>query len=910
VTDDPADPVQGALAGPLPLARRGPIAFFEGAGELVGLVARLVTRLTYRDRPLPMLYLIRSVAQSDLLPSLLHERMNAAAPRRVPHAYVDVEAENEDGGVSQPLIALCRQLGLDNHGFPPIEFRHFPLLIWLMEQDLGPITVNQSAELLRKLHNRLGLSWFDAIADAGSAPALGPIQTLVASLLKLVVRPVLLRVRLTGRLPGIGREFRWFMRQRYVVPRLSRSFAGFGVRLTRRHIDGEETDQVDRLIVHAFLQDLRRAYERRPWRPGDWRRTAYPVALLDNVGATNGGHALLRLINDVRNETGQSDPLLVICASEQLPVDLADLRAVDGMRDADVGLQTWEQELEVARRRLDRAGWYLPISIPKAGGARLLPSPIAAGRPPWWGRRGLSAALAVALVAGVAGWGMYQRHAHCDTLFPAGRVDVVLSGSPAECIGYSDSSSYVFQSKPAGAEAALVARLEAQIFEQNRVAEARHADPANADRPYVTLVYLAQLGVPETNPAILAGQREELEGMAIRQYQLLQPSEFGDSTTPLLRIILANGGNKMQHAPDTVSMMRRLIASDPSIVGVVGLDESRDKTSEAMGELNVLGIPMIAPTLSGDRIGESVPMYFQLVPSNRQIAELMAQYAASEGLHDALIFFREDPGDLYTSTLRSDLADPQTGVLREQGMRLTANPVDWTEEQIKQQLCLTGAYTGAVFYTGRAQDFSEFLKGVKDECGNSPPTHPIIADDSVNRYMASAMQRQDSGIAYPLLYVSKSALTTCSPPAKRDVWRGFIDQVSAGPWHACDAQSPGLGPMGERVGLAYDATDAYVRAVKGLEGDTHHSKTPLTPGTVWQRLSTLPPFDGVSGLIDFKTGLQGDPPTTVQGNHWLALMYADEVDMPSHQPTIVFHCGFVDGAAQQRASGACSSGPI
>ncbi|WP_280306435.1 hypothetical protein, partial [Nocardia neocaledoniensis] len=41
----------------------------------------------------------------------------------------------------------------------------------------------------------------------------------------------------------------------------------------------ENEEQVAKLLIHAFLEDLRDAYRRRIWRPSSWRRTAYPVAL-------------------------------------------------------------------------------------------------------------------------------------------------------------------------------------------------------------------------------------------------------------------------------------------------------------------------------------------------------------------------------------------------------------------------------------------------------------------------------------------------------------------------------------------------------------------------------------------------------------------------------------------------------
>ena len=57
------------------------------------------------------------------------------------------------------------------------------------------------------------------------------------------------------------------MRQQYLAPRQSVTFLGFAERLTAGWRDGEQPAQVDKLLLHAFLEDLRQAYRRRPGGP-------------------------------------------------------------------------------------------------------------------------------------------------------------------------------------------------------------------------------------------------------------------------------------------------------------------------------------------------------------------------------------------------------------------------------------------------------------------------------------------------------------------------------------------------------------------------------------------------------------------------------------------------------------------
>ncbi len=774
-----------------------PIAFFDAPGELVRLIVGLVRRDRGRDRPLPLLCLVRSRAQAGII-GAFHDSMNEAPPRRVPHALVDVEQlPKAERAVRGLLSALRRQLSLDNHGFPPIKFRHFQLVTWLMDQDYEDEVVDQAAELTRRLRRRLVMSWLDVVSGAGAQALPAPLNALASSLLRALLRPALFRALTSGWIPGAGREFRWLMRQRYVVPRLSTSFAGFGVRLSVRHREGEQSDQVDRLLMHAFLEDLRVAYARRPWRPGDWRRTAYPVALLDHAGDADGGWALLRLIMDVRNETGQFDPLLVVSAGERAP----DGALFGGSLDvvpADDGRRAWERSPPAKRRRLDPAGWYLPIRVPEPAGGRVPQPPISPDPPPWWARKALPVVLGAVVILTASVCGAYQRNVtmawaaaearrHCGFLVQPGGVDVQ-TAPDGECIGYSDNASYVFQSEKGIGEADLMMRLQHQIFDQNRQVDQKHADPTYANLRVFTLVYLAQLAIPAKNTAIVADEREELEGIAIRQGELL--AQAAPQGGPLLKVILANGGTNMQYAPDVADMLGPLVASTPSIVGVLGFDESRDKTVDAIKELNRQGLPMIAPTLSADGLSKNSDLYYQIVPPNHQEAELMAQYAASQGLGRALVLYEQSPGDLYTSTLYRDLVGPATGGLEptlQEHKILVDGVVDWADQTAVLRVC---AYPGAVLFTGRAEDFDKFQLSVTQKCGDRPPVHPMIADDSVSRFMASSQERRLSGAAYPLAYVSKADLTaaSCSKTGTMlPVQEGFITRVSGAPWSACDA---------------------------------------------------------------------------------------------------------------------------
>ncbi len=510
----------------------------------------------------------------------------------------------------------------------------------------------------RLLRDRFGRPWGDRVLEEGQKLS-GHWLSVVFNLLRTFLPALLFRARIKGRLPGLSGEFRWFMRQRYMTPRLADSFLGFAVRLTGGVRQRENPRQVSLLLVHAFLQDLRSAYGGRPWRLRGWRRTVHPVVLLDGVTAKNGGYALLELVNKVRNDTGLWDPLLVVSTSERVPLDGLDpddrsVWSADLARTE--GYPRWKDQLGDARRRQACDAWYLRIAVdcPPVGadGDKDRPPRIVPATPPWWTRRVVPVAVVLALVAGLAVAAVSRIERHCGVVLSGGRVAVErvepTGGGSAECVGYSDGDGYVFQQDadlgsggPTGA--GRLVETERRIFRQNREAEDRHR--GQPGRPYVTLIYFGQLSGRDT----FVAQAQQLEGMAYRQRHALdarQPAE------PLLRIILANAGGWMAFAGRTVDLLRPLIRDDRTIVGVLGLDQSYRPAVQAIQPLTGLGLPIISPTLSADGLDDASPLYFQVNEPNVRETEIVASYARYKGFQTARILYYEVDGDLYVQTLR------------------------------------------------------------------------------------------------------------------------------------------------------------------------------------------------------------------------------------------------------------------
>ncbi|WP_280499861.1 hypothetical protein [Nocardia cyriacigeorgica] len=391
---------------------------------------RILRTLLRRRRPLPPPMVCLVSAESGALLEQTYEWLGRSPRRAAPRAYVDVAAlpapaltpdtasatrfdgEESAANCLPVLEALSRRFISDNTAMGPIEFPRYHAADWLTRQRAAGAPID-AAELRGRLPRLLRISRRDPESDPPPFGALGATIERIALAIWAIVPIVRLWLWVSGIVPGVSREPRWFMRQRYLAPELSDSFLGFALRLTEQGRERENHEQIAKLLVHAFLSDLGDAYRRRLLRPSSWRRTAYPVALLDGV-AHGQGADLLRWINDIRNETGRFDPLVVVASvdrapSDEEPASLADLgRTAGPARDP---LRRWRDTIEVRRRNREATAWYLPLRMPDRGvdddaaglGENHLARPPA---PPRAARRSVVAAFAlvpeVAIVAAAA----------------------------------------------------------------------------------------------------------------------------------------------------------------------------------------------------------------------------------------------------------------------------------------------------------------------------------------------------------------------------------------------------------------------------------------------------------------------------------------------------------------------------
>ena len=270
---------------------------------------------------------------------------------------------------------------------------------------------------------------------------------------------------------------------------------------------------------------------------------------------------------------------------------------------------------------------------------------------------------------------------------------------PVECVGYSDSG-FVFTNHAPGEDPQQTLQDERLQFDQQQVFQLnQRADQAfkNGEAEF-SLVYFAGITAgPDQNYD--SGQAEELEGLMVAQeYALRGPG-------PVFKVIIANGGSKMQDAVPVARMIIALAARDSGLLGLVGLDRSIQQVKQAIGLFNASGIPVVATTLTADGIGGTYPhndpYYFQLPPSNsneadlilRYIQEIVPQYfkqsrqkynSAGQIQAQRILIFEPsaNPGDLYTNTLVADLKR-EAPLLK----GLPTLPTPQVTQQLGTQLC-------------------------------------------------------------------------------------------------------------------------------------------------------------------------------------------------------------------------------
>jgi ABC-type branched-subunit amino acid transport system substrate-binding protein len=854
---------------------------FRGLRALLDSIRELICRPHWLpktneirgDRTLPILCLIGEASLNKAFLTSLWRRLRAAKNDRVPHVYVDAAVAHEKsmkrpGDKGKPpllpiLDELHREFSADRFGGDGIgRFQHYELANSLTGDD-GVAAGGHTArsEVLKLLRD-----WY---CQNRANERRSMVMTVLAAAFASWHRRA--RARLWSRgLPLLGREPHWFMTQPFMVPQHSLTFPGFAERLTVARRGEEEPDQIKKLLVHAFLQDLRVAYAPRRLRLRRWRRTAYPLAVIDDVTEENGGWELLRLINDVRNERGDLDPLLVIAGTGQFENQPRETttRAVLPVHKIKTALLHWQNELPTQRQKMTDDARFVSVFLSDADpsnddeGAWPDTPAIHARKPPWPARRWSLLAIIVAVLIGPAyllGTWTATRISHDCLPDPSAGVAALWDDGLVQCLGYSDDQDLIF-----GTDIRLQ-QVESAIFEQNEIAEDLHANDPH--RLVASVVYFAGISHTVSAPGTDQSIAEELEGLLLKQHE----QNHARRTDPALRVIIANGGTEMKGAYRVVQdLLTPLFREDPTIVGVIGMDRTVPETEQAIAALGDLGVPVVATTLTGEGLPARSPLYFQLVPGNRVQAELIAGYARTTRRKVTIYHPRLTDGYLRTLVGATQAAlGNHARPSRAWSDRADNVPVRCGSAEI-------------AFYAGRESQFGDFVRNVVDTCDRNELPQ-IIGDDTIIRFIAQVGDRERPELnQLPVYWVDMGSLValagdscrTEGNPDTSKAWSPMLafcdgyqwlhqiseDKPKAANDYATTLRGTGRIPWaGQGVGLAYDAAGLYVHAVlANLKRPRGTADVGLSQrGAIAQELREGPDFPGATGVISFHDSRDG-----------------------------------------------------
>ncbi|MFC4118296.1 ABC transporter substrate-binding protein [Nonomuraea zeae] len=510
--------------------------------------------------------------------------------------------------------------------------------------------------------------------------------------------------------------YRRFARHQDYFPRDKREPMG----AYHRRLAEEPTDeQLDTLLVHAFCEDLRQAYQRRwPW--PSWGRGVYCLLLVSRMSADPGAggehvaHRFIQLVHDERERTGQHVPLLVLTSSDSAP-------PVDAVERARVELSSLRARVRAWQRQV--ACPYLVVDAPEGAAQSAEPRPRLR-----WGRAALYWLVAALLVCGPV---MAILRDQWDSSAERDRKAVLAQQTCGltyvtkigkECVGVLNDG----RRTPAGVVHPALAPLVARIDDENAA--------IGGQSRYVSLVVLGEysLAAGDVDSKVI-GSRGELRSLADLQR---------DKHSGLrLRVLLANAGDEFTRGGQAARQIAELVKRDSSIAGVVGFARSTNGVREAIATLARAKIPMVGTTGSADDLvevgGRATRYFFRVSPTNARQAALAARFARHRLLPGvaapkAVIVHDESDGEVYTGNLAQGFA---AAFEKESGQRPVLVPYTVTGgvEQAVAGACQERP--DVYFYAGRSPEIRSFLNSLaKASCGERKPM--VIAGDDITREAA------------------------------------------------------------------------------------------------------------------------------------------------------------------------------
>jgi hypothetical protein len=280
---------------------------FGGAPALLSQLDDLVLRPRHwwRETLLPILYLACEPTTKNPLDGLA-DRLRQA--RGVLHSRINGLAENgqpSENSIRRLLDGVVADLSQRSGRGRPLRFPHYSLAVWLASLIMNHAMPHQPDQHGQRIDNALQEFIKERFRLQNRTTR---TEVSVINEIPWWVRiPVLLLPPLGIRLMRVfWHPPQWVAKNRISSDHSAGSFRGLARKFMEQGSGGHQHDiqqgEIDRLLVDAFMEDLRRGYRRTTLFGVGRRRTTYPVLLIDKIGPTAAGLHLLELISDSRTD--------------------------------------------------------------------------------------------------------------------------------------------------------------------------------------------------------------------------------------------------------------------------------------------------------------------------------------------------------------------------------------------------------------------------------------------------------------------------------------------------------------------------------------------------------------------------------------------------------------------------------
>jgi ABC-type branched-subunit amino acid transport system substrate-binding protein len=458
-------------------------------------------------------------------------------------------------------------------------------------------------------------------------------------------------------------------------------------------------------------------------------------------------------------------------------------------------------------------------------------------RVPWWWPTPLKlkvGALALVVIAGLS-WAVW-RATHCT--WGVRRLG-------GECIGVTDGR-FVFTPG--------LAPVMEKIREENRWVLAQK------DRPSVSVAYLMPL--PKVPDDVSEVYRHELQGAYLAQRRANHTNELGDQ--PLIRLILANAGERNERWQPVVDQLVGMVGSD-QLVAVAGLGASWETTRQAITALTVREIPVIGSRLTADDLSGK-PGFARVGFTNRdQVKAAVAFLKRDPRIRRALLIQDTNPYDPFSRTLGDAFIEEfpdATHELIQPPEVYDSNPslggVGNRLVQVIASICLQRP--DVVYFAGAGpalEDFIEALPGrpcadfhINLVTGDSPGVR--MDTPALRAGLGSRMTLQYTELAHPGAW--DTTPEAFSPASIRYFRQDCVGEDCFINLFRTESIDDGAAVLG------HDAVVIALRAIRLAAGPGNLTQNPLTPGEVLQQLSSLHGLNavpGASGWVSLNNA--GDP---------------------------------------------------